>query len=142
MQPILKLSKTYSKETKDIWDDSDMQISEEISDCKTLRPLNHTKQFCNTLKNNKGKIKDEDLFDFARGNIILLQQKSLKHSQIECGNKEVQKTQNSKEPRKYIANPTRATRYLKSSSSALREGTKIMSDLRRVPSFELLKEIH
>mmetsp|Transcript_15352 Transcript_15352/g.15227 ORF Transcript_15352/g.15227 Transcript_15352/m.15227 type:complete len:115 (+) Transcript_15352:1-345(+) len=65
MKPIQKPSKSFKIDASDIWDDSDLIVSEETSNNITRQSLNKTRQFKNTMKNNKGKVKPEDLSDYV-----------------------------------------------------------------------------
>ncbi|CAI2369219.1 unnamed protein product [Moneuplotes crassus] len=142
MQKIHNLSRTYSQEVKDIWDDSDMEISEETCECIPHKSLHHTKQFNNTLKNNKGKIKLEDLSDFVGVNEGFKQQPLATYPPVRLVDGEFGMSNDKKEMNKDISNPTKLKRSFKRASSELHKGAKILSDLRGVPSFELLKKIH
>lgn len=142
MQKIHHLSRTYSQEVKDIWDDSDMEVNEEICECITPKSLNHTKQFNNTLKNNKGKIKVEDFSDFGRASEGFKQQSIATNPPVRFVGQEFRMNNDVEGPNKEVSKPTKPKRSFKRASSALNKGAKILSDLREVPSFELLKGIH
>ncbi|CAI2368384.1 unnamed protein product [Moneuplotes crassus] len=141
MKNIQKLKCDYNAPNKDIWADSDVEISEERSECKAPQTINYTRQFKNTLKNNKGKLKPKDLCDFVCKKTVYYQRFSAMDPMIKCIDNELDIDFDFKESKKDMTKLPKGRRVFEKTTSTLREGTKILSDLREVPSFELLKVI-
>ncbi|CAI2370003.1 unnamed protein product [Moneuplotes crassus] len=139
MKPIQKPSKSFKIDASDIWDDSDLIVSEETSNNITRQSLNKTRQFKNTMKNNKGKVKPEDLSDYVleKG---LHQYSSSVDIQMESFDDEFE-SESEEEAQEKILKPMIVLENVEKTACTIREGANILLSLRQIPSNELLKVI-
>ncbi|CAI2363526.1 unnamed protein product [Moneuplotes crassus] len=123
-----------------IWDDSDLTVNEETSDSMPSQTPNKTRQFNNTLKSNKGKVKPGDLPNYTSGRKGPHQFLSALNIPMQSLNEELKLEGENQGDKKYLKPLVEEKKPRKLSSNA-RDGAEILSSLRKIPSNELLKRM-
>ncbi|CAI2368045.1 unnamed protein product [Moneuplotes crassus] len=126
---------------EELWDDSDLTVSEETSNNMPRQTLNKTRQFDNTMKNNKGKIKSEDLSDYVLKKKSLHHHSSLLDIPIQSFGEEEKRNCEQEEKEEKFLKPAFIRANIEGTASTTKEGAQILSNLRRISSSELLKVI-
>ncbi|CAI2370624.1 unnamed protein product [Moneuplotes crassus] len=141
MRKAYQNSKSLREECSDIWNDGDLTVNEEKYEGKAAQLPNYTQQFTNTLKDNKGKVKSEDL-----SNYVMIkefhQQLSVKEINIQPldGELELNLEQQEREKENLKSYLTRTK--VDKTACTRRENVNFLSSLRLIPSSELLKLIY
>ncbi|CAI2371477.1 unnamed protein product [Moneuplotes crassus] len=124
-----------------LWDDGDLTVSEESSDTKPAQLPNLTKQFTNTLKDNKGHLRPDSLSEFC------IEKRIVKHSSARnIQNDSIEKElEISFAPEEHKGNLSQeissGVKGRKVTASTFRSEHKRLCDLRKTPSCEILKKI-
>ncbi|CAI2370260.1 unnamed protein product [Moneuplotes crassus] len=140
MKKFQKLSGSLKMDISDLWDDSDLTVNEETSNNMPRQSLNKTRQFKNTMKNNKGKVKSEDLSDYVLDK-DLHQHSSSFSMQIDCFVKELKINCDQEQSSKKLSKSSTINANTHKTACTACEGAKILSTLRRISSDKLLKVI-
>ena len=128
-------------EMGDIWDESDLTVSEESNDSRTVQVPKLTRQFTNTLKDNKGKLTADAQSDFEALPFSKIKHLSVKNVKIKSVEKEIEVIFDRKEGKENSKIPILPKNNLKKAVSTVRERKNPLDDLRGTPSCEILKEL-